>query len=396
MNVMYIAPRYHTNQVPIIEGFHKAGDQVEFISQYAGGTEDYSTLEPAILGYPGYFRLVLSVYKKIKKILGKTGSEFMFQSKFGPLPRRKFENILKEKKPEIVIMRDRSLYSIGVTSACKKAGIPALLYTQSPLWEEGEEKGGIIRWFFRSKTPKMRITPVLGNENSENARVKPGSYYVPFVMEPHMSYEEKEHFVDEKIQILGVGKYVGQKRHEMILRLAEDLKNRQPFVPFHITIVGEVVTPEQKEYIASMEKFIKEHKLEQYITLKRNFTMKQVYEEYRRTDIFVLPSKGEVASISHLEAMSCSLPVICSDSNGTACYIEQGVNGYIFNDAEYEDFRKYVEQLIDDRNKIISMGKASYGFVVERHKFENYKGKILEIEKRLRGDKNADQNSHNL
>lgn len=385
MKVMYVAPRYHTNQVPIIEGFHKAGDEVVFISQYTGGTEDYSALEPVILGYSAYFRAVLSLYKKVKKIMGKTGSEFVFQSKFGPLPKRKYSKILRKENPDIVIMRDRSVYNIGVTSVCKRYGIPALLYTQSPLWEEEKEKGGIIRWCFRAKTPKMRITPVLGKENERKARRKPGSYYVPFVMEPHMSFDEKEHFLDNKIQILGVGKYVGQKRHEMILQLAEDLKNRDSFVPFHITIVGVVVTQEQKDYIARMERFIEEHKLEEYITLKRNYTIQQVYEEYRKADIFVLPSKGEVASISHLEAMSCSLPVICSDSNGTSCYIEQDVNGYIFKDAEYEDFRKYVEQLIDNREKIEAMGKESYRFVIERHRFENYKDKILEIESILRG-----------
>ena len=190
--------------------------------------------------------------------------------------------------------------------------------------------------------------------------------------------------MDNKVQILGVGKYVGQKRHEMILQLTKDLKERKPFVPFHVTIVGEVVTQEQKNYIARMEEFIQKHQLQECITLKRNFTIQQVYEEYRKADIFVLPSKGEVASISHLEAMACSLPVICSDSNGTSCYIQQDKNGYIFRDAEYEDFRQYVDRLVADREKILQMGEVSYRLVVEKHKFENYRAKIKEIEERLR------------
>lgn len=385
MNVMYVAPRYHTNQVPIIEGFIKTGDQVTFVSQYYGGTEDYSTLKPIIMGYPRSFELFLAFYKKIKKCMGKTGKDFVIQSKFGPLPKRRFEKLLEEKKPDIVIMRDRSVYNIGVTKVCGKKKIPALLYTQSPLWEEINGKGGIVRKFFRENTPNMRITPVLGNKKEGETQIKEGSYYVPFVMEPHIAPEEKLHFMDQKVQILGVGKYVGQKRHEMILQLTEDLKNREPFVPFHVTIVGEVVTQEQQNYIAHMEDFIKEHKLEEYITLKRNFNIQQVYEEYRKADIFVLPSKGEVASISHLEAMSCSLPVICSDSNGTSCYIKQGENGYIFKDAEYEDFRRYVDGLMDNREKIIEMGKESYRIVIQRHRFESYKEKVVEIQRMLQG-----------
>ena len=180
MKVLYVAPRYHTNQVPIIEGFIKAGDEVAFVSQYQGGTEDYSALQPVILGYPSCFRLLLSCYKGLKRKMGKTGKDFVIQSKFGPLPKGKFKKILKDKQPDIVIMRDRSVYNIGVTKVCKKMGIPALLYTQSPLWEDVEGKGGAIRAFFRTHTPATRITPVLGEERPGKTYVKEGAYYVPF------------------------------------------------------------------------------------------------------------------------------------------------------------------------------------------------------------------------
>lgn len=382
MKVMYVAPRYHTNQVPIIEGWQKNGDEVTFVSQYCGGTEDYTALEPIILGYPFWFAGMLTIYKKVRKLLGKTGKDFVIQSKFGPVPAKRFREILKEKNPDIVIMRDRSVYNIGVTSACKKLKIPALLYTQTPLWEE-EEKGGMIRAFFRQNTPQLRITPVLGRKKEGKGYVKKGSYYVPFVMEPHIAPNEKNHFMEDKVQILGVGKYVGQKRHEMILQLTQNLKNRIPYIPFHVTIVGEMVTDEQKIYMAGLEKFIEDYELEDYITLKKNFDIKQVYEEYRNADIFVLPSKGEVASVSHLEAMSCSLPVICSDSNGTSCYIEQDVNGYIFKDAQYEDFSQYISSLMEDREKIIRMGEASYKLVLERHRFESYKREIMSLQNML-------------
>ena len=383
MKILYVAPRYHTNQVPIMEGFLKAGDEVTFVSQYRSSTEDYSMLKPVVLGYPAYFRFLLSCYKGMKKIMGKTGKEFVIQSKFGPLPAGRFRKILKEKKPDLVVMRDRSVYNIGVTWVCRRMKIPALLYTQSPYWENVEEKGGAVRAFFRANTPRMRITPVLGEEKAGKTHRKKGTYYVPFVMEPHIAPEEKPHFLDDKVQILGIGKYEGQKRHEMLRQLTEDLKNKKPFYPFHVTIVGAVDTEEHRRYIARMETFIKEHRLEDFITLKRNFNISQVYGEYRKADIFVLPSRGEVASISHLEAMSCSLPVICSDSNGTACYIEQDENGYIFKDAEYGDFKQYVERLVEDRGKILRMGEASYRLVKERHPFGNYKAAIVEIAKKL-------------
>ena len=54
----------------------------------------------------------------------------------------------------------------------------------------------------------------------------------------------------------------------------------------------------------------------------------------RRTTSSFLPSSDEPAAVSHLEAMSHSLPVICSDSNGTRCYIRQGENGYVFRTGD--------------------------------------------------------------
>ena len=55
MRFLYVAPRYHTNQVPIIRGLKRKGHEVCFLSQYAGKVEDYSDLTPTVIGYSGFF-----------------------------------------------------------------------------------------------------------------------------------------------------------------------------------------------------------------------------------------------------------------------------------------------------------------------------------------------------
>ena len=55
MRVLYVAPRFHTNQIPIIRGWVKNGDQVLFISQFSGAVEDYTDLQPVVLGYSKLF-----------------------------------------------------------------------------------------------------------------------------------------------------------------------------------------------------------------------------------------------------------------------------------------------------------------------------------------------------
>ena len=377
MRVMYVAPRYHTNQIPIMKGWKEAGDEVCFVSQYRGGTEDYTVLEPIILGYSAFFRFILHLYRWIKKRMGKyRENDYNFQAKFGFLPKAAFRRLLKERRPELVILRDRSVYNIQITRECKKRGIPCLLYTQSPYLEPPEKKEDPIRHYFRSHTPAVRITPVWGTEGEK----KPGTWYVPFVIEPCQSPEEKEQSRSGKegpVRILGVGKYEPRKHHEMLIRLGAELQEQK--VPFQIILAGEAVTPAQKKYLASLREEMQKQGLSGSVELKENLSRTEVYEEYRKADIFLLPSTGEFASVSQLEAMSCSLPVICSDTNGTACYVEPGENGYLFKDNDYEDFARYAVPLILDREKLKKMGQKSWELVQQKYLFSQYREVMIHI-----------------
>lgn len=83
-------------------------------------------------------------------------------------------------------------------------------------------------------------------------------------------------------------------------------------------------------------------------------------------------SPEERASISQLEAMSCSLPVICSDTNGSACYVEEGVNGFLFRDNDMEDLREKIKTMVSDRKRILDMGRNSYELICSKYQFRNY------------------------
>lgn len=381
MKILYVAPRFHTNQVPIMKGFLEAGDEVKFISQYQGGTEDYSVIEPVVLGYSALFNVILNLVNGLKKMTGKyRKNDFNFQAKFGFLPKKKFKNILDEMQPDAVILRDRSIYNIAITTICKKKNIKCILYTQSPYYGTVQGDKNPIKRYFRSHTPTVEITPVLGTEKKGKTCVKENTYYVPFVIEPYLSYEKKIYFSEDKVHILGVGKYEPRKHHEMLIRIAKEFAE----LPIQVTIVGEDVTAEEHTYLQCLEDYVRENGLQERVTFKCNLTRAEVFKEYEQADIFALPSTGEFASVSQLEAMSCSLPVICSDTNGTSCYISEGVNGYLFKDNNYEDFKAKMELLLSDKEMIKSMGRESYRLVTEEYSFANYKQKLVEILEKMR------------
>ena len=62
MRVLYVAPRYHTNQIPVMKGWQAGGHEVVFISQFAGTPEDYTVLKPIILGYSRIFECFIKGY----------------------------------------------------------------------------------------------------------------------------------------------------------------------------------------------------------------------------------------------------------------------------------------------------------------------------------------------
>ena len=45
MKFLYVAPRYHTNQMDIMQGLTQLGHEVRFISHYAAIIEDYSCVD---------------------------------------------------------------------------------------------------------------------------------------------------------------------------------------------------------------------------------------------------------------------------------------------------------------------------------------------------------------
>ena len=96
-----------------------------------------------------------------------------------------------------------------------------------------------------------------------------------------------------------------------------------------------------------------------------------MFEEYKKADVFLLPSK-EPISVSQLEAMSCSLPVICSDLPGKATYVKNEVNGYLVKVNDAADLEDKMEKIINDRDRLQEMGRKSLELVEENASFANY------------------------
>ena len=216
MRVLYVAPRYHTNQIAVMDGWIKNGDEVYFLSHYAGQVEDHSLVTPFVLGYSRIFSLIEWCYMFIKR---KKENAMDFRLKFGIPPAFKLNKALKKFSPEIVITRERSVYSILVTLLCRFHHYPVILYNQSPLWENDIKRDFAHRLIY-SLTPSYRITPVFCFGGSIEKKVKDrNAFFLPFLMNPNLDPAHKKYFAGNCIHIFAIGKYQERKNHLMLIEV---------------------------------------------------------------------------------------------------------------------------------------------------------------------------------
>lgn len=376
---MYLAPRFHTNQSAIMKGLIEHGHEVCFISHYKAVIEDYSYVEPIVLGYSPLYRLIDFFYVKV--IHRKDPEAIVYKIQHGFPPILKLRKIIKSFQPDAVILREKSVYSMVTYLLCKRQGYPCILYNQNPLWSKPDKTDPAHR-LVNKLSPKMRMTPVLGIQKPDTS-VKENDFFIPFVAEPQAAPDERTYFADGMIHVLCIGKYETRKHHLMLLEIVEALHKKYPI---NLTLIGEATNHFQKEYHEKVKTYVKDHHMEHFVTVKTNVCRKDMDTEYKNADIYVIPSTREMASVSQLEAMSFSLPVICSDTNGTASYVEDGITGYHFRDCDTEDLQKKLELLVSDRDRIRRMGAAGYKAVEEQYHFQRYYDGIQEILEKLRGE----------
>jgi glycosyltransferase involved in cell wall biosynthesis len=150
--------------------------------------------------------------------------------------------------------------------------------------------------------------------------------------------------------LIFAGKYVDVKRPLDLLQALTLIPDTDPvFAVF----VGEGYRR------TDMERFIKEHQLENKTLLTGFINQSQMPRYYAAADIFVMCSDTETWGLSTNEALCFGLPVILSDSVGCADDLVQG-NGVIFPRGDVASLAKAIQELtqLSDEN-LKKMGENS-------------------------------------
>ena len=149
--------------------------------------------------------------------------------------------------------------------------------------------------------------------------------------------------------------------------------------PVHLVIAGELSNRFHQQYYDKITAYVREHGLSDQITFYTNLNKTRIMEEYANADLYVIPSTGEPISITVIEGMAFSIPVISGSDNGSANYILEGKTGYVFQDCDQRDLEDKIEMIICDRDRLLEMGKAAYEHVKKNFQFKRYYDVVQEI-----------------
>lgn len=128
--------------------------------------------------------------------------------------------------------------------------------------------------------------------------------------------------------------------------------------------------------------YIKLHNVESQ-TILNLFTLHEMPDVYRGSDIFVLASENETFGQVFIEAMSCGLPVIGTKVGGIPEIISDSYNGYLIPPDDSSILAQKIEVLINNHLTRDSFIKAGIKTVQEKftseHQFSNFNKMLEEV-----------------
>ncbi len=138
-----------------------------------------------------------------------------------------------------------------------------------------------------------------------------------------MFYPAEKHEASPSCRFVCAARIASQKNALNFLESVKILKDRG--CRFHIDWFG----LKDIDYYKRCEDKRRDLGIEDYITF--NDEVKDILSEYHKADAFILPSLYEGFPNALCEAMSCGLPVLCSDVCDNREIVRDNVNGLLFN-----------------------------------------------------------------
>jgi len=184
-------------------------------------------------------------------------------------------------------------------------------------------------------------------------------------------------------EILFVGRLTPEKNIDLIIKSIFLLENREII----LNLVGD------GEYKDKLINLVNKFNLTNQINFIGILNRKDLYKQYLKSDLVILPSKVECFSSVLLEAMATGVPIIASDIPGTRSVIKNRYNGLLVEPTP-EKIAQAIDKLIKNpklrerlaKNGLKEVKKYSWDKIVEQTE-KVYEEVLKEHNKKLKQKK---------
>lgn len=154
---------------------------------------------------------------------------------------------------------------------------------------------------------------------------------------------------------------------QAIALLPEAIRNCTEFylVGHNKTLFGEKVRKESAKF----------QEIEFLGSVERN----KIHELLELSDVLICPSRQDSMPTVAAEAMLHSVPCIVSDVTGTASYIHDGEDGFIFESENVQQLAEQIEWCVKNRKELGHMGQEARKIYEKVFSVEAFEKRLLEI-----------------
>ena len=220
---------------------------------------------------------------------------------------------------------------------------------------------------------------IVANSNSEKLNIAEHCQALRKKVFAISNFVDTEKFVPavkiqhDKVQILCVARLLAVKNVAAIIDVAHHLKEQN--LKFKIKWVGAKF---DKDYAQQMELKIKDLGLQDCFVLCDQTS--NIVKEYQQADVFCLPSFFEGFPNVVCEAMSCGLPILCSNVCENPFIIEDKGNGFLFDPHNVSDIEDKFKLIIKLKSEDLKrMGQMSRELALIKFSMDKFVDNYIEI-----------------
>lgn len=272
---------------------------------------------------------------------------------------------IKKQKFDVLILSGYASPSVMFAIAyCKRKKIPYYIESDGGFCKKDRFPKSLLKKFLLSKAKGHFVTCeeyknyllTLGVDESRIHKYPFTSLKSEDILLKTVSAEEKKRLreklkINEEKVILTVGRFIKIKGFDILLKSVRNISK-----DIGVYLVGGVPT-------------------EEYLLLQKDLRLKNIHfvdfksknelkEYYKASDLFVLPTRGDVWGLVINEAMACGLPIVTTNKCIAGLeLVKNGENGYLVEKDDPDGLADRIKDIIENEEVCSKMGERSLAVI---------------------------------